>query len=215
MRSSSQAETIRGLAEEEPGAGGSRDVNTESDDRLMLAYAAGSAEAFAELFRRYRQHIFGFCRRRVVDAAQAEELTQECFLAVIRGAAGYRPEALFRTYLYAIALKMVQAYRRKAIFRGMFVGVADGGLEPAEANHLDAEITLRQAMGRLDRVDREVLMLREYEELSYAEIAGLLAIPLNTVRSRLFRARMALREILVARTSEDMSTGLKQSEERI
>lgn len=191
-------------------------IEDASDEWLMVIFARGGHEAsaaFAALFQRYKQRLFGFFGRRVADVAQAEELTQECFLAVIRGAARYEPEALFRTYLYAIALRMVQAHRRKTLFRGMFFGVAQD--EPMEASHLDAEIALRQAIGRLNRLDREVLMLREYEELNYVEIAGLLTIPVNTVRSRLFRARMALREILAARASEDMSAGLRRSEERI
>jgi RNA polymerase sigma-70 factor (ECF subfamily) len=55
---------------------------------------------------------------------------------------------------------------------------------------------VRQALEKLDGIDREVVMLREYEQLSYAEIAQLLRIPVNTVRSRLFRARMALKDFL-------------------
>jgi RNA polymerase sigma-70 factor (ECF subfamily) len=184
-----------------------------SDEQLMAGFSRGSHEAFGELFLRYKQKIFGFFRRRVTNPALAEELTQDCFLAVLRGASRYEPGALFRTYLYAIALKMALAHRRKMVFRGMFFGVAQ--TEPAEASHLDAEITLRQAMGRLDRVDREVLMLREYEELSYAEIAALLRIPVNTVRSRLFRARMALREILAARAVGTVSAELTKAEGRL
>ena len=65
-------------------------------------------------------------------------------------------------------------------------------------NAIDAELSLRQAVGRLKRLDREILLLREFEQLSYAEIAGLLRLPVNTVRSRLFRARMALRDLLDA-----------------
>jgi DNA-directed RNA polymerase specialized sigma24 family protein len=59
-----------------------------------------------------------------------------------------------------------------------------------------AGLVMREAVGRLERMDREMVMLREFEELSYMEIAEVLRIPVNTVRSRLFRARMALRELL-------------------
>jgi RNA polymerase sigma-70 factor (ECF subfamily) len=57
---------------------------------------------------------------------------------------------------------------------------------------------MREAIARLDRIDREVLLLREFEKLSYTEIAEVLALPLNTVRSRLFRARSALHDLLGA-----------------
>ena len=166
----------------------------KSDEELMLAFCRGSEEAFAQLFLRYRQPLFGFFRRRVEDTARAEELTQDTFVAVLRGAARWEPTALFRTYLYAIGLKVLSAERRKAAFRAAFL--AHGGPEPAAHNSMDADVLLRDAMRKLDRTDREVLMLREFEQLSYAEIGELLRIPVNTVKSRLFRARMALKGIL-------------------
>jgi RNA polymerase sigma-70 factor, ECF subfamily len=167
-----------------------------SDERLMLDFSKGTAEAFAELFRRYKQPLFGFFRRRLADPGQAEELTQETFLAVVRGASRYQPRALFRTYLYAIAFRILRAHRRKQVFRATFLGQRKDAQEPAGRDGTEAAVVLRQAMRRLDRTDREILMLREFEELSYAEISELLNLPLNTVRSRLFRARVALKELL-------------------
>jgi RNA polymerase sigma-70 factor (ECF subfamily) len=180
------------------------------DEQLMMAFSRGDSEAFEELFARYRQPLFGFFRRRVADPAQAEELTQECFLAVIRGAARFQPNALFRTYLYSIGLKIFGGRRRKAIFRAAFLGFLPDHREPEAAGNPDAAILLRQTMQALDRVDREVLMLREFEQLGYAEIAEVLNIPLNTVRSRLFRARMAVRALI-----ETPGMKAKQSEVRV
>jgi RNA polymerase sigma-70 factor (ECF subfamily) len=68
--------------------------------------------------------------------------------------------------------------------------------EPVRADRSDQTLWVREALERLDPVEREILMLREYEQLSYAEIAGLLGLPLNTVRTRLFRSRMALKSRL-------------------
>lgn len=169
-----------------------------TDERLMLEFAQGSQEAFNELFRRYRQAIYGFFCRRVADPARAEELAQETFLALVRGARRYEPRALFRTYLYAIALKILRSERRKAAFRAMFFGVTRHEVEPQGNSAAEAGIWVRRAVAKLEAIDREILMLREFEQLSYAEIADLLQIPVNTVRSRLFRARMALRELLEA-----------------
>ena len=162
----------------------------------MGAFCRGSQEAFAELFARYKQPLFGFFRRRVADAARAEDLTQDTFVAVLRGAERYEATALFRTYLYAIGLRILLAERRKAAFRAAFLGTSDR--EPAARDTLDADVLLRDAVGRLERMDREILLLREFEELSYTEIAEVLRLPVNTVRSRLFRARTALREVLTA-----------------
>ena len=190
----------------------SRYGQAESDEQLMLAFSQGSADAFTQLFQRYKQPLFGFFRRRVTDAALAEELTQETFFAVLRAGSHYQPRALFRTYLYAIAFKILRANRRKAAFRGAFLGFARSR-EAAVAGISDAELSLRHALGKLDLIDREVLLLREFEELSYAEIADVLSLPLNTVRSRLFRARVALRELLSAPATKAVSAKFEESEE--
>jgi RNA polymerase sigma-70 factor, ECF subfamily len=185
-----------------------------SDEQLMVEFSRGSADAFSELFSRYKQPLFGFFRRRVADPDQAEELTQETFLAVLRASSRYEPRAPFRTYLYAIGFKLLHAHRRKAAFRATFLG-AGGGREPVSQNAVDVEVLLRQAVGKLARMDREILLLREFEQLSYAEIAELLSLPVNTVRSRLFRARMALRDLLAAPVPKLSPEPLTASEGRL
>src|SRR5215475_11872950 len=84
-----------------------------SDEALMLEFQGGSRAAFEELFARYHKPLYGFFGRRLNHPERAEDLTQETFLAVIRGASRYEPRALVRTYLYGIALKLVAAERRK------------------------------------------------------------------------------------------------------
>jgi RNA polymerase sigma-70 factor (ECF subfamily) len=186
-----------------------------SDEQLMAAFAGGSKDAFGELFSRYKQPVYGFFRRRVADPAQAEELAQETFLAVLRASSRYEPRALFRTYLYGIGFKILGAHRRKAAFRATFLGTTAEGREPALPNALNAEVLLRHAVGKLERLDREILLLREFEQLSYAEIADLLSLPVNTVRSRLFRARMALRDLLAAPAPKLSAEKLTESEGRV
>jgi RNA polymerase sigma-70 factor, ECF subfamily len=168
-----------------------------SDERLMLSFSQGSSEAFTELFHRYKQPIYGFFRRRVADPAHAEELTQETFLALLRAATRYEPRALFRTYFYAIAFRILRAHRRKAAFRAAFFGQGNSSADPARRDATEAGLWVRRAVEKLEPVDREVVLLREFEQLSYAEIADLLQLPVNTVRSRLFRARTALRDLLL------------------
>jgi RNA polymerase sigma-70 factor (ECF subfamily) len=189
--------------------------NEQSDELLMTAFSRGQADAFSPLFLRYKQPLFGFFHRRVADPAQAEELTQETFLAVLRAAARYQQSALFRTYLYAVGFKILRAYRRKAAFRATFLGEQPPNREPAIDNAIETQALMREAVGKLERLDREVLLLREFEQLSYAEIAGLLGLPLNTVRSRLFRARMALHDLLAAPASRPAAHEFAQSKERL
>ncbi len=172
-----------------------------SDEQLMLQFQQGAREAFAELFERYRQPIYAFFRRRLNDAARAEELAQETFLAVLKAAARYEPRALFRTYLYGIALNLLAAERRKA-GRATNQALATGEEEQSRQAGMpvlpdpEAAIWVRQGLAQLEAEQREVLLLREYEQLSYAEIADVLRVPVNTVRSQLFRARLALKELL-------------------
>jgi RNA polymerase sigma-70 factor, ECF subfamily len=164
-----------------------------SDEALMIEFQRGSREAFDELFARYREPLYGFFRRRLATKDQAEDLAQETFLAVIRAAVRYEPRAMVKTYLYGIALKLLAAERRK--LSGNEPQINDDH-EPAEDSPSDNELWVRQALEKLDSSEREILMLREYEQLNYAEIGELLRLPVNTVRSRLFRARMELKSFL-------------------
>jgi RNA polymerase sigma-70 factor (ECF subfamily) len=139
--------------------------------------------------------MWAFFRRRVADPADAEELTQETFLAVLNSARRYEPRASFRSYIFGIAFNLLSASRRKAQRKGD-VSVPD--LDEVAARSADpaAVLWVRQALAALDPKDREIVMLREYDALDYAEIAAVVGVPINTVRSRLFRARLALRDQL-------------------
>src|SRR5580658_6125595 len=86
----------------------------ESDEQLMLQVKRGSHPAFTELFQRYREPIYGYFRRRITDRVRAEDLAQETFLALLKAAARYEQRALFRTYLYAIAMNLLSAERRRS-----------------------------------------------------------------------------------------------------
>lgn len=186
------SDTPPNSASANPGTDGA----SPSDERLMLDFTLGSSEAFTELFRRYKQPVYGFFRRRVPDPAHAEELSQETWIAVLNAASRYKPRALFRTYLYAVAFRILRAHRRKANFRALFFSRPSSIPDPAKQDATESGLWVRRAVEKLDPIDREILLLREFEQLSYTEIADLLSLPLNTVRSRLFRARTALRYFL-------------------
>src|SRR6266581_3873714 len=164
-----------------------------SDEALMLEFQGGSRAAFEELFARYHKPLYGFFGRRLNNPERAEDLAQETFLAVIRAAVRYEPRALVKTYLYGIALRLLAAERRRLSGNEPQI---DEDHEPAEDGPQEEALWVRQALEKLDAGEREILMLREYEQLNYAEIAELLRLPVNTVRSRLFRSRMALKDHL-------------------
>ncbi len=160
----------------------------------MRLCGEGSREAFGQLFDRHRAAIWGFFRRRVINRARAEDLSQETFVALLESVPRYDARDQFRSYLFGIAYNVLSTARRRPT-------VLDGNDSElarlsAPAADLDDVLLVRDAVAGLDAIDRDVLMLREFESLSYIEIAALLGIPVNTVRSRLFRARMALKEKL-------------------
>ena len=171
-----------------------------SDEELMDKIRRGSRDALERLFERYRTPVWQFFRRRVADPAVAEELAQDTFVAVMEGAARYERRGPFRSYLFGIAYNVLQADRRKRAHRAA-ESLEDDPPSRA-ASDPDAGIWVRDAFATLDPDDREILMLREYEQLSYQEIADVRQTPLNTVRSQLFRARMALKAALEARTPQ-------------
>ena len=164
-----------------------------TDERLMLDVRAGSREAFETLFERYRGPVWRFFRRRVEASARAEELAHDVFVAILQNAVRYEPRSAFRSYLFGIAYNALMAERRTAGLRATEPLPAD---VLAATPDLDAGLWVRSALASLEPQAREIVMLREYEQLSYMEISDLLHIPLNTVRSRLFRARMDLRAAL-------------------
>ena len=174
-----------------------------SDEALMLEFQRGSRAAFTELFARYREPLYGFFRRRLASKDRAEDLAQETFLAVIRAAVRYEPRAMVKTYLYGIALKLLAAERRRLSGNEPQL---EPEHEPAHEVASDEAVWVRQALKKLEAGEREILMLREYEQLNYAEIAELLRLPVNTVRSRLFRARMALKDLLEPKTKARKAT---------
>jgi RNA polymerase sigma-70 factor (ECF subfamily) len=166
-----------------------------SDEALMLEFQGGSRAAFEELFARYRKPLYGLFARRLNNPERAEDLAQETFLVVIRGASRYEPRSSVRTYLYGIALNLLAAERRKVLSTS-----GQSAAEPKTDGTPEYVLWVRQAMEKLDAPEREILMLREYEQLSYYDIAELLRIPVNTVRSRLFRSRLALKSHLESAT---------------
>ena len=174
-----------------------------SDEQLILDFQRGSRESLEELFARYRQPLYAFFRRRLSRRDAAEDLTQQTFVTLMRNSTHYEPRSLFRTYLYGIAVNLLSAERRKQARSSVEINRG-----PAEQVETSDVLWVREALCKLDSHDREVVMLREYEQLSYSEIAQLLNIPLNTVRSRLFRGRVALKGYLKPQSAAPTGTDL-------
>ena len=184
-----------------PGAGVRRDEPT--DDELMAGARRGDRDSFARLFARYRKPVWGFFRRRVTDAARAEELAQDVFAALLQAVPRYEPRSTFRSYVFGIAFNVLLTDQR-----GLRPTTDSQQLDELPVSGADPDLVMwvQRALAALDPDDREIVMLREYEQLSYQEIAEVRGVPVNTVRSQLFRARAALRaQLLQGETKEARS----------
>jgi RNA polymerase sigma-70 factor (ECF subfamily) len=179
----------------------------EVDDWILAARARnGDQAAFTALVRRYERPIMHFCARMMGNAADAEDVAQECFLALHRSLERIEPRARFSTLLFGIARNLTLNHLRDGRRRGRHMSRPMDGLEtePASGDRPDhraqaAEIgaVLAGAMDALAPEHREVLVLRELNQLDYEAIAEIVGCPIGTVRSRLARAREALRVRLV------------------
>jgi RNA polymerase sigma-70 factor (ECF subfamily) len=164
---------------------------------------AGDVEAFEELVVSHQHRVFAVAVRMLGSAAEAEEIAQEAFLRAHRSLPEFRGDAKLSTWLYAIVsrlcLNRLASGDRKAVRHGeeVLLRVADprGGPE-ADAERGELEAALHRAIAELSEERRVVVILRDLEGLSYEEIAVALGIELGTVRSRLHRARMDLKDKL-------------------
>lgn len=187
-----------------------------TDESLMAAYQRGDAAAFAELAARYQRPLWSFLRRYVGDAATAEDLLQEAFLRVVRGAREWKGEAKFSTWLYTIARNLCTDQARRAVHRkalsldGPIGGGSDGSPDtslgervPSKDQGADRSMMNRQLATEIDRAvaalppeQREVFLLREVSDMPFAEIAQAVGASEPTVKSRMRYALEKLRQAL-------------------
>lgn len=190
---------------------GALSAGAADDGALMLAYAAGDAAAFEQLYARHRRGLYAYLQRQAPRPGWVDDLFQETWLAVIGARAGYRPSAAFRTWLYGIARnKLIDRIRRSdAVLLSDFLAEdgddgelldrlgADAGHDPAQllARRRDGD-ALHAALRTLPAPQREVFLLREQADMSLTEIAALVGVPLETAKSRLRYAIARLRAAL-------------------
>jgi RNA polymerase sigma-70 factor (ECF subfamily) len=181
------------------------------DEDLMGEIVQGREDAFEELVRRYRGKIVNLVHRFINDRERAKELSQEVFLRVFVHRKRYRRSGKFSTWIYTIAVNLAKnEIRRKVRLRGQMsldallemtgdsaAFFADDKPKPDRTTHQrEMERIVTQAVAVLPPKYREVIILRDIQQLSYEEIEQVLGIPGGTVRSRINRARQALKERL-------------------
>ena len=171
-----------------------------TDERLLETAANGDTEAFQVLYERYRDPIFRFAYRLLGSVEAAEDVTHDCFLSLIKEPGRFdASRASLRTYIYGaarnLAVKRFNNISRETAIDELLTEprIADE-VEPM-TRVLDEELAgvVERAVAELPPLQREALVLFEYEDLSLAEIAAIVEADANTVKARLFRARERLR----------------------
>ena len=175
-------------------------------DELARAAAGGDEEAFAQLVRLHEKKVYNLALRMCGNPEDASDAAQEAFLSAWKGLPHFRGEAGFSTWLYRLTsnaaidlLRRTRRQRGEASLDDETAGIdlVDGAPTPQErAEGTELRAAVAAGLAELTEDHRQALVLREMQELSYEEIAAVLDVDLGTVKSRISRARGALRKIL-------------------
>ena len=188
--------------------------NSLSDSELVQLAKTGDGEAFDQLVLRHEQKIYRLLYRILGNEQDARDLTQDTFLKGYRAFGSFREESAFGTWLYRIAINLSTSRKRTLArqrpYRPLSLSIGHPGnethvqIDPPDSGDRPSEVFEKREIGQIVRTTidtlnedyREVLILRDLEGLSYDQIAAIADIPIGTVRSRIHRARLELRDRL-------------------
>jgi RNA polymerase sigma-70 factor (ECF subfamily) len=186
-----------------------------TDEYLVEAAQAGNSGAFGALVERYQDRLYNTLTRVLGSRDDASEVLQDAFVLAYTKLGSFRGNSRFYTWLYRVALNQACSHRRRTSRRRGELSVEQlrelSGTEPVDASLQPEQILVRTEQAELVQLalteisdeHREILVLREMEDYSYETIAEILELPVGTVRSRLFRARLQLKERLELRLSTE------------
>jgi RNA polymerase sigma-70 factor (ECF subfamily) len=212
------ASSVLGLNSDGEPVGAQARLHTESttqrqDDELVRRLRTGEEAAYEDLLSRFQQPVYNLAYRLLNDPGDASDVVQEVFLKVFRNVSHFRRQSSLKTWIYRITVNEAHNQRRWFFrHRSREVGLDDEPEQKRTRNVPDSERSpfdctfdrekhelIENALARINPLFREVVVLRDVEDLSYEEIAEVLQISLGTVKSRILRGREALREELTAR----------------
>lgn len=144
------------------------------------------------------EDIYAYCFRHLAHRETAEDLTQETFLKFLAGAQGYREYGKLKNYLYVIAGNLIRDYyrKKKEISVEAYMDTMGAALPDAEVERAGERIEIRRALAGLELLDREIIILRYYQELKIKDISAVTGLPASTARYRLKKAEKQLRDRL-------------------
>jgi RNA polymerase sigma-70 factor (ECF subfamily) len=182
---------------------------TADDIRLIAECREGNTAAFGELVSRYQDRLFNSVLRLTDNAEDARDVVQEAFLHAYQSLHSFKGDALFFTWLYRIAVNTAISMKRKKRVVLRIQPAGEGGntidpLDPSESNRpghaiemAEEERRVHEALAKLSTEHRSVLVMKDMEGMKYEEMAEILGVPVGTIRSRLHRARLEMRDILL------------------
>jgi RNA polymerase sigma-70 factor (ECF subfamily) len=177
-----------------------------SDEQMVERALAGEADAFGEIVRRWERKIFGLTFGILGSAEDARDATQETFVSAYRNLRGFRGEARVSSWLHRIAVNHCVSRQRRAYVRAettlegqveargeSFLATPAHASPAAAVEGMERTEAVRRAVSALPAELREVVLMKEFEELTFQEISDALGVPLSTVKSRLYTALRQLR----------------------
>lgn len=188
---------------------------TGDDDRLIKECRSGNTAAFGELVLRYQDRLYNTVLRLMNNGEDARDVVQETFLHAYLSLHTFKGDALFFTWLYRIAINTAISMKRKqkpalrirqATNAGYAVDLLDSSVGASPAHGLEnaeEERRIQVALSKLSVEHRAVLVMKDVDGKKYEEMAEILGVPVGTIRSRLHRARLEIRDILLQEVKGD------------
>jgi RNA polymerase sigma-70 factor (ECF subfamily) len=189
-----------------------RVLNSEEENSLIDCIIGGESPKFELLVQSYERKVFGTMLTILGNRQDAEDVTQETFLTAFRKLSQFQRRSSFYTWLYRIAYNLaIDLQRRRGRTAKQVVSSAAALnsfethlYDPPDRHDSPSDIAIaqetveqvRRGLGRLDSERRSIIVMRDIDGMDYSEIAAVLDLPIGTVRSRLHRARLELRDIL-------------------
>lgn len=185
-----------------------------NERKLVRRLRARDEEAFTILVRHHQHQVFNIVLRIVGDRSEAEEVAQEVFVTVFKHIDSFRGDAKLTTWMYRIATnharnRVKYLARRAQRAHQALEDTNDGAINEGSTERLadpheaalgkELEEIIREGLASLNEMHRTIIVLRDIEHLSYAEISEVVELPEGTVKSRLFRARASLKEYVESR----------------
>jgi RNA polymerase sigma-70 factor, ECF subfamily len=185
----------------------SGEAQATSDEALIERIVAGDASAMRALFGRHQVRVYRFLLRLVGDPATAEDLVSEVFLQVWRKAAGFEGRSQVCTWLLAIARHKALSTMRRQVHDQLDERAAAAIPDPADdpetaMQRAGRAALLRGCLMQLSAAHREVIDLVYYHERTIEDVAGIIGVPVNTVKTRMFHARKRLAQLLASAGGE-------------